>query len=78
MATREKTTCDACGTAIPLNHVHLRIYQVSGTLMRYAPYVEEARPIDAEMRALFKEPKDFCDLLCVQRWIESLGPAPLP
>jgi hypothetical protein len=30
------------------------------------------------MRELFKEPKDFCNLLCVQRWIESPGPVPLP
>jgi hypothetical protein len=80
MARKETTTCDACGAEIPREHVHLRInwHQGGGTLMSYAAYVEDVRPIDTEMRELFKDPKDFCNLLCVQRWIESRGPAPLP
>jgi hypothetical protein len=79
MARKETTTCDACGAEIPPDLTHLRInwHKGGGTLMRYTPY-EEARSIGAEMRELFKDPKDFCNLLCVQRWIESLGPPPIP
>jgi hypothetical protein len=80
MARKETTTCDGCRAEIPLGHVHLRInwHQGGGTVMRATAYVEESRPIDAEMRELFKEAKDFCNLLCVQCWIESLGVAPTP
>lgn len=74
MAKRQTITCDGCEKVIPPEHVHIQIE------WRYHPKASpyDERAIDNELRALFREPRDFCDLLCVQRWIESLGPDPLP
>lgn len=74
MARIETVVCDGCGASITREQAHVKM-DISGNRLNRAtadPYDEIAR----QMRELFKDqPKDFCDFLCVQRWIEKLGPS---
>jgi hypothetical protein len=83
MSRIEKTTCDACEAEIPENKVRVQVDcwpPLMRLSMNYAldTTAHDERVAEVELRELLKTRKDFCNLLCVQRWIESLGPAPLP
>ncbi len=69
MAKIDKRICDACGAEIQPDGGYVQIFYWR------APGGDTKSERDRELREIFEEAKDFCDLGCVSRWLVAASVA---